>query len=191
MATVAYYRVSTDEQTIESQRHAIESVYNVERSFTDEGVSGTVAAMEREGFAACINYLREGDTFVVWDIDRLGRDSIDVQINVKELKERGVNIIIQTMGIDLTTEAGELLVVILSKVAEMERKKILARTKAGREAAIKAGKHMGAPIKFTPKMVMEQRDNGLSIKATAVVLGCSEATVKRLQKEAKAQEVSE
>lgn len=186
MATIAYYRVSTADQSIGAQRHVIEGIYNVERTFTDEGVSGTVATMEREGFAACINYLRDGDTLIVWDLDRLGRDSIDVQSTIALLKEKGVNTIIHTMGIDLNTDAGELVVILMSKVAEMERKKILARTAAGREAAVAAGKKMGAPVRFTPEMVMEKRNAGLSIKATAEALGCSIATVKNLQAQARA-----
>lgn len=191
MAMVAYYRVSTDTQTIDSQKHTVETVYNVDKTFADIGVSGTVEAAKRKEFANCISYLREGDTLIVWDLDRLGRDSIDVQLTMRELKNKGVNTIVHSMGVDLSTDAGELLITIFSKVAEMERKKILARTKAGREAAKAQGKHMGRPKTTTVEQVVELRSQGLSIAKTASELGCSVATVKRLQREAKANEVKQ
>ncbi|MCG9784174.1 recombinase family protein [Vibrio brasiliensis] len=189
MAIIAYYRVSTGEQTIESQRN--ESNGRVfDREYSDVGVSGTVPALERPQFKSMFDYVREGDELWVYDVDRLGRDSIDVQIVVKALKEKRVSVYVKTLGMDLTSDASEIVLLLLSKLAEMERRKILARTKAGREAAVKAGKKMGAPTKFTPDMVMACRRKGLSINATAAKLGCSVATVKRLQKEAKAQEVT-
>lgn len=181
MAVIAYYRVSAVDQSI------IENLYNVDKTFIDEDISGTIAAMKREGFSDCVKYLREGDTLIVWDLDRLGRDSIDVQLTIKVIKEKGVNIKIHQMGIDLTTDAGELLVVMLSKVAEIERKKILARTQAGREAAKAAGNHLGRPSVTSADSVAECRNKGLSIANTANELGISSSTVKRLTAVAKVQ----
>lgn len=186
MALIAYYRVSTTDQTIDSQRHAIEKIYNIEKSFADIGVSGTVETSKRQEFAKCLAYLRDGDTLIVWDLDRLGRDSIDVQLTIQSLKDKGVNCIVHMMGVDLSTDAGDMLITIFSKCAEMERKKILARTKAGREAAKDAGKHMGRPKATNMEQVIECRKEGLSIAGTAEKLNCSVATVKRLQREAKA-----
>ena len=63
MARIAYYRVSTRDQSIEAQRSALGGSFDKE--FSDNGVSGTIAAMERPGFKACADYLREGDTLQV------------------------------------------------------------------------------------------------------------------------------
>jgi len=180
MATIAYYRVSTKDQTIETQRHELNQTYKIDREFYDEAVSGSVKGEDREGFAALVAYIREGDTLVTVDLDRLGRDSIDVQQNIASLKAKGVNIIITRMGVDLSTDAGELLVTIMSKVAEMERRKTMERANAGRARAKAEGKHLGRKAEYDPEKVKELRKT-LSIAKTAEALGCGIATVKRLQ----------
>ena len=187
MTTIAYYRVSSGDQSIESQKNVLEKTYKLEKQFMDEGISGTIAAMQRPGFKACFDYLRDEDTLIVYDLDRLGRDSIDIQNTIAALKAKYVKVIIHSMGIDINSDAGELLVTIMSKVAELERKKILARTQAGREAAKKAGKHMGRPTSTTIEQVAECRNQGMSIQATANKLSCSLATVKNHTAKAKAQ----
>ncbi|MAZ89898.1 MAG: hypothetical protein CL693_19860 [Cellvibrionaceae bacterium] len=181
MATIAYYRVSTRDQTIETQRHELSQTYRVDREFYDEAVSGTVKGENREGFAELLAYIREGDTLVTVDLDRLGRDSIDVQQNIASLKAKGVNIIISRMGVDLATDAGELLVAILSKIAEMERRKTMERANAGRARAKAEGIHLGRKPSVDHKLVKKLRKEGLSISQTATKLGVSPATIKRAQ----------
>ena len=181
MATVAYYRVSDKGQFIENQRQELEKLYKIEKEFSDHGVSGTVKAADREGFAAMLNYIREGDTLITVDIDRLGRDSIDVQQTISKIKAMGVNIIITRLGVDLNTDAGELLVTFMSKVAEMERKKMLERQRAGIARAKAEGKYKGSQKSTEPELVRNIRKT-MSIADTAEHLGISVATVKRLQK---------
>ncbi|MPX97880.1 recombinase family protein [Salinivibrio sp. VYel6] len=182
MAVIAYYRVSTDDQTIENQRRELNKTYRIDKEFADCGVSGTVSAEKRPEFKKLLDYVREGDTLVTVDLDRLGRDSIDVQNTVRELLRGGVNVIVTRLGVDLSTDAGELLVTILSKVAEMERRKMLERANAGRERAKAEGKHMGRPHTISKEQVHELRSKGYSINATAEALGCSVSSVKRLQR---------
>ena len=181
-STVAYYRVSTTDQHIDNQRAEINQTYKVSKEFMDNGISGTVKAMERPGFAAMLAYLREGDTLVTVDLDRLGRDSIDVQQTVSRLKDAGVNVIITRMGVDLNSDAGELLITILSKVAEMERKKMLERQKAGIERARAEGKFKGRQSTHDAVAIYRYRQAGNSIADTARHFAISTATVKRLQK---------
>ena len=183
MATIAYYRVSTTDQSIENQRNELTATYAIDREFFDDGVSGTVNAASRAGFADMLSFIREGDTLVTVDIDRLGRDAIDVQQTIANLKAKGVNIIITRLGVDLNSDAGELLVTIMSKVAEMERKKMLERQKAGIERAKIEGKYNGRPKSVEPDLIREARKT-LSISDTAEKFGISPATVKRLQKAA-------
>ena len=181
MAMIAYYRVSTADQCIENQRGELTATYKIEQEFIDDGISGTVKASERAGFAAMLTYIREGDTLITVDIDRLGRDAIDVQQTIAALKNKGVNIIISRMGIDLASDAGELLVTIMSKVAEMERKKMLERQRAGIARAKAEGKYKGSKKSVEPALIREARKT-LSIADTADKFGISPATVKRLQK---------
>ena len=77
---VAYYRVSTADQSIEAQRAAMGGPFDQE--FKDEGVSGGIVAAQRPGFAAMLSSLRKGDAVHVYAVDRLGRDALDVQANL-------------------------------------------------------------------------------------------------------------
>jgi putative DNA-invertase from lambdoid prophage Rac len=181
MSTIAYYRVSTRDQTIENQRLEITKSYKIDREFFDEAISGTVRGVDRPGFGSMMKFVREGDVLVVVDLDRLGRDSIDVQQNMATLKDIGVNVIITRLGIDLSTDIGGLVITILSKVAELERSKIMQRANSGRERAKADGVKFGRPTKTTPEQVQKLRA-AMSIAAVAKELGISSATVKRMQK---------
>src|SRR5512143_1339107 len=90
---IADVRGSTDDQTTESQRHAIEGRYKVSRWFTDEAVSGVTKAKDRPGLNALLGYVREGDTVIVSAIDRLGRNTIDVLETVEYLKTKKVSVV--------------------------------------------------------------------------------------------------
>ena len=184
MANVAYYRVSTTDLNVDNQRREVEKLYKIDKEFVDDGISGTVLGSNREGFLSMLNYVREGDTLVVVDVDRIGRDSIDVQTNVQRLLDAGVNVIVTRLGIDLSTDAGQLIVMVLSKIAEMERKKLLERQAAGIERAKAEGKYKGRKPTVDADEVRRLRSEGVSITKVAEQLGCSVATVKRLQKEA-------
>ncbi len=181
MAVVSYYRVSAAGQTIENQRLEINKTYKVDKEFFDEAVSGLTLGMERKGFADMMSYVREGDVLVVVDLDRLGRDSIDVQTNIRDLKEKKVNVIVTRLGVDLSTDAGDLLVTILSKVAEMERRKMMERANAGRERCRKQGLPLGRKPSVDVSLVQKFRQH-LSIAETAAKLGVSTSTVKRMQR---------
>ena len=130
---VAYYRVSTTDQSIESQRHAMGGDFDNE--FTDQGVSGAVPAAERPGFAAMlktISSMRKKPELCVYAVDRLGRDSIDVQTTVRDLRALGVRVNIHGLG-TVEGDTGELLLTLLAQFAQMERNRIKARADAGRE----------------------------------------------------------
>lgn len=198
MTTVYYLRVSTKDQTIESQRIAlgITDATDPNTVFVDDGVSGTIDALERPEFAKCARYCRKGDTLKVYALDRLGRNAIDVQKTFKLLIEKGVTVDVHGMGV-IAGEVGTLLVTILSGVAEMERARIAQRTDAGREAArllLAQGKKtqngkasLGRPVgrvasgaQVSPEEVRAWRTaNRASIQQTADHWKLSTATVKR------------
>ncbi|AJA08854.1 resolvase domain-containing protein [Sphingopyxis fribergensis] len=184
---VAYYRVSTADQSIEAQRTAMGSGFDQE--FVDEGVSGGVLAAARPGFGRLLSSVRRGDTVYVYAVDRLGRDAIDVQTTVRNLTQAGVTIHIHGLG-PVAEGVGELILAVLAQVAQLERRRIAERTAAGREAArasLRAtgrthrGKEgLGRPFAADPATVREWRTaEGASIKGTAEHFGLSHATVKR------------
>ena len=199
--TVYYLRVSTKDQTIESQRTAlgIDSRTEADHVFSDEGVSGATDALDRPGFAACARFCRKGDILKVTALDRLGRNAIDVQRTFALLIGKGVIVDVLGMGV-VAGDVGTLLVTILSGVAQMERARIAQRTEAGREAARRhlaatgtthRGKaSLGRPKGIVgaagegrlvdPQAVIEwKRTHGKSIAETAAHFGLSASTVKR------------
>lgn len=184
---IAYFRVSTGDQSIEAQRHAMGGTFDKE--FSDQGVSGGVLAAERPGFAKLLEQVRKGDTLCVYAVDRLGRDALDVQGTVRKLIDSGVTVDIHGLG-QIGRGVGEIILAVLAQVADMERHKIRERTEAGRAAARAAleatGKtHRGKDSLGRPKaqdaaaVVSWRRERGASIRQTAQRFGLSDATVKR------------
>lgn len=187
MSRIAYYRVSTEGQSTESQRKALGGSFDKE--FADEGVSGSTRAVDRPGFSNLVSYVREGDTVCVTAIDRLGRDALDVQSVVRDLITKGVTIDVQGLG-PIAKGVGELVVAVLAQIADMERQRIKERCDAGRAAARASlaangkthrGKaSLGRPFAADAGVVAQWRNsNGASIAKTAQEFGLSAATVKR------------
>ena len=198
MSHIAYFRVSTLDQSIESQRAALLSTAGpagFAKEFTDEGISGATPAAQRPGFKALLGYIREGDTLHVYAVDRLGRDALDVQATVRGLLKQGVVVEVHGLG-TIAKGVGELILAVLAQVADMERTRINERTAAGRavaKAAIQAtgrthrgkasmGRVLGrvAGGSVDPAQVVAWRKaEGASIQATADHFGIGSATVKR------------
>jgi len=179
-ATVAYLRVSTDDQTTDNQRKAIEARYNVSKWFVEEGVSGATPAAQRPAMAALLAYVREGDTVVCVAVDRLGRNTIDVLTTVEALKVKGVSVVSMREGFDLSTPIGKAMLTMLAAVAELERDNIKARQLAGLERARAEGKNLGREKTIDDAAVVQWRqENSASIKQTAEQFGISPASVKR------------
>lgn len=187
MSRIAYYRVSTADQSIEAQRQALGGAFD--REFADEGISGATLAADRRGFADLLSYIREGDTLYVYAIDRIGRDALDVQGVIRKLLDKGVTVDVKGLG-PIGRGVGELIVAVLAQMADMERARIRERCDAGRAAAkaslAATGKthrgkaSLGRPVAGDRAAVMAWRKtNGASIAATAAQFGLSAATVKR------------
>lgn len=192
MQRIAYYRVSTSDQSIEAQRVAMSGGEPFTMEFRDEGVSGVVPAAERPGFRAmlaAIDAMCGKVELSVYAVDRLGRDSIDVQTTLRDLRARGVRVCVHGLGV-IEGDTGELLLTMLAQFAQMERNRIRARADAGREAARKhlaehgvthKGKaSLGRPASCDAAEVRDWRKaNSASISKTAAHFKLSESTVKR------------
>lgn len=190
MAHIAYYRVSTNSQSIEAQKAALTHADKIEREFLDEGVSGATVAANRPGFAELLTYVRSGDTVHVYAVDRLGRDAIDVQTTIRALLKKGVTLEINGLGQISNNGVGELIVAVLAQVADMERTRINERTATGRavakatfEATGKTHKgktSLGRKVKADANAVKAwKEENKASISATAAKFELSDSTVKR------------
>ena len=129
-ATWGYARVSTEDQELGLQISALRAAGVPEANIVQEKVSGK-AGSERPRYAALLDRLKDGDRLVVWKVDRLGRSTLESLNTAKDLDERGVHIVITTLGIDLKTSAGRLVFGMMVQIAEFERELIRERVKAG------------------------------------------------------------
>ena len=107
---------------------------------------------DRPGLVSCLKVLRDGDTLVVWKLDRLGRDLRHLINTIHDLTARGVGLKVLTghgAAIDTTTAAGKLVFGIFAALAEFERELISERTVAGLASARARGRKGGRPFKMT------------------------------------------
>jgi DNA invertase Pin-like site-specific DNA recombinase len=136
---IGYARVSTWDQTTEPQIAALEGAGCVK--IFHETASGTKT--DRPELAKALEYLRPGDTLVVWRLDRLGRSLQHLVSTVNDLHEQGIGFRSIHESIDTTTSAGKLIFHIFAALAEFERDLIVDRTKAGLAAAKARGSKPG------------------------------------------------
>jgi putative DNA-invertase from lambdoid prophage Rac len=181
--TFAYARVSTVSQLTENQREQIvQAGYTVEpHRYVEETISGSVPVSQREGFQDLLKRIEKGDTLIVTKLDRIGRDSIDVQQTVGLFLSKGVRLVVLQLGnLDLTSSAGSLMVKMLAAVADFERDLIIERTQAGQARARAEGKHMGRPSKTTAadrQAIREALAGGSTVTSVAAQFKVSRATV--------------
>lgn len=176
MALIGYARVSTDDQTDALQLDALGEAH-CERIFTDTA-SGKLDA--RPGLADCLDYLRDGDTLVVWRLDRLGRSVRHLIETMATLDARGIQFRSLREGIDTSTAAGKLVFHIFASIAEFERSLIVERTRAGLDAAKARGRKGGRPRALTDEKAAAARkliNGGSSVTEAARIVGVSRATL--------------
>lgn len=184
----AYCRVSTADQTTDNQAREIEGAgFKVDpKRIIGETVSGSVAAMERKGFAKLVDRLEAGDILIVTKLDRLGRNAMDVRSTVDSLAQEGVKVHCLALGgVDLTSAAGKMTMGVIAAVAEFERDLLVERTQAGLSRAKAEGKTLGRPSSLTAEqqaLIRSQRSQGLSLGALAVQYGVSRAAIQRVEK---------
>jgi putative DNA-invertase from lambdoid prophage Rac len=179
----AYSRVSTKDQTTENQKLAfVQAGYTINkgRCFQDV-ISGSTPAMSRPEFVKMVDRLEEGDTVVVFELSRLGRDTIDVMSTVKMFKDQGIKLVVLQLGnLDLTSPSGELMVNVIAAVAQMEKALLIERVNAGLERAKNDGKKLGRPSKTTDAQKAEIRSlsvQGVSVSELAKQFKISRASV--------------
>ncbi|ANI31244.1 transposon DNA-invertase [Yersinia entomophaga] len=138
---VGYARVSADDEKLNLQRDFLNQV-GCERLFEDH-FNG--AKVERPGLQQALNFVRAGDTLVVWRLDRLSRSLKDLIGMMALLETKGIALKSIEDGIDTSTSSGELIFRLFGALAKFERNVIKERNQAGLRAARARGRNGGRP----------------------------------------------
>lgn len=173
---VGYVRVSTNDQNTALQRNALESS-GCELIFEDK-ISGKTS--DRPGLKRVLRTLSEGDTLVVWKLDRLGRSMRHLVGLVEELRERGINFKSLTDSIDTSSPMGRFFFHVMGALAEMERELIVERTRAGLVAARAEGRVGGRRPKLSPEQWAQAGrliENGVNRKQVAIIYDVAVCTL--------------
>lgn len=177
MATIGYKRVSTTDQNLDRQ-----DLGDVDKVF-EEKMSGA-SAKDRPALVLMMDYCREGDTVVVWSIDRLARDLRDLQDIISTLNEKGVTIQFLSERLMFSAEADDafakLQLQMMGAFAEFERNIIRKRQAEGIAKAKAKGIYKGGKPRIDREKVYRLRDEGLSTYKIADQMGISRMSVHRI-----------
>jgi DNA invertase Pin-like site-specific DNA recombinase len=182
-AQLGYARVSTEHQSLDQQLDALTAAgVDADRVYTDK-LSGASARVQRPGFAALLDYAREGDAIVVVGIDRLGRNAAEVMTTIRDLGERGIVLRSLREGIDTSNAAGRMVAGVLASLAELELELGRERRTAARDARRARGQSVGRPkVLDDSKTALARRMHASreSANTIAETLGVSRAAVYRV-----------
>ena len=179
---IGYARVSTNEQNLDLQRDALRKAGVSAKNLYTDKITGTKE--NRPGLETALSHLREGDTLVVWRLDRLGRSLKHLIETVTALQAQGVAFQSITENINTATATGKLVFHIFGALAEFERNLIKERTNAGVSAARARGRKGGRPKlnSLSRKVSMATklyRDKTNSIREICKLLNISRSTLYR------------
>jgi DNA invertase Pin-like site-specific DNA recombinase len=190
MRLLGYTRVSTAAQDAQLQVDALLNIGVQQRDIFSDVASGTKVAASRPAMSRLLEHAVDGDTVVVWRIDRLGRSLIDVLNTVKAMQHAGINVQSVSDGIDPSTKTGRMMLGMLATLAEYERELIVERVNAGIAVAQAAGTRFGRPVS-DPTVIAEKleivrgaRKAGKTAADAARLVGWSRATLYRYEQAA-------
>lgn len=183
MIKIGYARCSTEEQNLDLQLDALHAA-ECDQIFEDMGISAV--AKNRPGFDAAIAALSDGDSLVIWKLDRAFRSTVDAILTLDALRERGIEFQCLTMHVDTSTPEGRKWYRDTASWAEYERELIAQRTKAGMAAAKRQGKHVGRPRVLTGQQISHARslieDGQETLASAARLFGVGKSTLWRALK---------
>lgn len=187
-----YLRVSTDGQTTDNQRLALEAVaerrgWQVVRAYEDAGIGGAKGRDQRPGLDAAMKDAtrRRFDVLMVWSVDRLGRSTAGVAAALDELQAAGVAVFADKEGVDATTPHGRAMLQMAAVFAELERGMIRERVAAGLTRARAQGKTLGRPkvADGIEGAIRARLAAGEGMLKVAKAVGCGVSTVQRVKHE--------
>ena len=185
MRLLGYTRISTAGQDAQLQLDALVGAGVQKRDVFSDVTSGSKTAKQRPGMRRLLEYAEDGDTVVVWRIDRLGRSLLDVLATVNHLRDRGVKVRSVSDNIDPETSSGRMMLGMLATLAENERELITERVNAGIAAAKQNGTKFGRPpvnpddIAQKLSIAEDARAKGRTAEDAARLVGWSRATLYR------------
>jgi len=175
----SYARVSTRDQTPKLQLDALLEA-GCERIFQEQA-SG--AQRDRPQLKAAFDYIRAGDTLVVWKLDRLARSVRQLVETAEDFQRREIGLRVMTQQIDTTTPGGRLVFHVFAAMAEFERELMLERTYAGLAAAKALGRHGGRPPALGPDVIKRAKamlkDKSITVVEVAKQMGVPQSTLYR------------
>ena len=187
MRLLGYTRISTAAQDPQLQIDALLQAGVQHRDIFSDTTSGAKIAANRLGMQKLMEYAQDGDTVVVWRIDRLGRSLIDVLNTVNAFHQAGIHVQSVSDGIDPSTRTGRMMLGMLATLAEYERELITERVNAGIASARASGTRFGRPP-LNPALITEKLDlaqqaraKGKTATEAAQLVGWSRATLYRHQ----------
>ncbi len=176
---VGYARTTTEEDYLEEQLQALRQA-GCQRIFTD---AIRDHRFEQPGLLAALAFLRDGDTLVVWRMDRLGRSLKEVIQRVEELHYEAIGFRSVQDEIDTTQPEGQYQICVFSALAQCQRNLIRQRTRSGLRAARARGRKGGRKRKVTPEMVQQaarlMKDPDVSVREICATLGVARSTLYR------------
>lgn len=175
---VGYARVSTQDQNLDMQRKALTEA-GCGKLFEEKA---TGSQTDRPGLMQALEFAREGDTLVVWKLDRLGRSVKHLVELVATMEARGINFRSLTDNIDTGTPAGRFFFHVMASLAEMERELTVERTRAGLAVAKQLGRKGGRKPKMTDSKIESAKKllaSGVPPRDVAKNLGVSIPTLYR------------
>ena len=176
---IGYARVSTDDQSLDSQTDAL-SAAGAEKVFADR-ISGSRRA--RPELDKMLDQLRDGDVVTVTKYDRLARSLKDLLEIVEAIRARGAGFRSMAEDIDTTTPAGRLVFHVFASIAQFERERLSERTREGLASARKRGRIGVRPPALSPAQRDEVRrmrdEEHRAVPEIARLFKVSERTVRR------------
>jgi putative DNA-invertase from lambdoid prophage Rac len=191
-----YLRVSTEQQDVENQRPELLAIARARGLEVLETYEETQSAAKRRPvFDRMLADARRArfQVLLVWAIDRFGRSMIGNITDVLELDRLGVQIVsVREPWLDTTADdpVRKLLIMVFSWMAEQERARLVARTRAGMDRARAAGKRIGRRRRVTPQLLeaaLRMAQDERSLREMAVALKVPRATLGRALKAALSQ----
>src|SRR5262245_47678674 len=191
-----YLRVSTDRQTVENQRQALEQVarhrgWEIVATYSDKGISGMKGRKDRPEFERMLGDAQRGkfDVVMAFALDRIGRSLADLLHTIRHLEDCKVDLFIDKQMLDTTTPQGKLLFAVTGAFAEFERDMIVQRVNAGLGRARANGVKLGRPpidekTERAIRMAIAKGDMGKHRIARSI--GVGSGTVARIKAEMEA-----
>ena len=178
MTSYIYARTSIRDQNVQQQAEVLSQKYSHDFIITEKFTGTTI---DRPKFQKLRKKCKNGDQLIVREVSRIGRNAADVLAVSEDLKTRGVSLVIENLGIDVTTPAGNMVLTVLAGAAQMEKELLLERQAIGIARAKKEGRYAGRKpldkeLLATAKSMLDQ---GMSKAKTAKQLKIGESTLYR------------